>query len=144
MKRFYIYAIPKVNMEVALRKQLVGLPKKVKLLEDINRGDEIIFYQTGEGEFIARGVVSMRQFSQRRLIWPDEKEKREVLYPYRLRVKVKKLKYRVDIDRVLYGLSFIKNKEKYGGYLRSSLLRIPQRDYQKILLASNSSARSFG
>ncbi len=144
MKSFYIYAIPKTNIEIALKKQLVGLSKKSKLFSEISKGDEIVFYQTGEGEFIARGIFTKEHFPEGKLIWPEEKKTGEVIYPYRLKVKVKKFKNRVDIDRVLYGLGFIKNKEKYGGYLRTSLIRIPQKDYEKIISASKKPTKNFG
>lgn len=130
--RYYIYAIPSINTKSCLKSNLIAVRNNgKKTLEQAKPGDKFIFY-TGKPDFqfIGYGNIKSRCFPDyKTLIWPDEKEKGEVIYPYRSQVEFKKHNTKIKVRDLLNKLSFIKNKDKYGAYFLNVFFEISREDY---------------
>lgn len=124
MSNYWVVAIPEENWKVIRDKKKWGYKENLEDL--IRKEDVLIFYVTKSsskelgGNFVgAAKIVGDWKKEEKELLWPDEKEKGKVIYPYRVSIELTK-EGKASVDELVNKLSFIKNKEKWKVYFRNT------------------------
>jgi len=140
--KYYIYAIPPKNIDRCFSRNIIAVKNQGKMvLKKVQPGEKFILYAGApELEFFGTGVIKSKYyFDNKTLNYLDEEKKRRVIYPYKVNVEFSVHNGKVKMKDVLQRLHFIKNKRKYGLYLRKVFFEISRKDY---LLLSKEIRRS--
>ena len=79
------------NWVIGLEKKVWGVKEKAKpLWEKVELGDIVVFYATGKVGILGYGIV-LEKFVDHSPLWPEEVKQGKAIWPYRMRIKVKKL-----------------------------------------------------
>ncbi|CAN5504702.1 EVE domain-containing protein [soil metagenome] len=95
------------------------------------KGDYIVYYSS---KVIFEDKIAFQKFTALGIITDEEPyqpDTKSSFKPYRRNVKYLKTKD-AEIRPLLYKLSFIKNKDRWGFYLMSGFLEIPKNDFEII------------
>lgn len=141
MTGYWVVAVPEENWKVIRDKKKWGYKESLEDL--IKKEDVLIFYVTKSsskelgGNFVGVAkVVDDWKKEEKELLWPDEKEKGKVIYPYRVSIELTK-EGKASVDELVNKLSFIKNKEKWKVYFRNTPCNfrkpIPENDAKIII-----------
>ena len=140
MVNYWIVAIPEKNWYVIKDSKKWGYTDNLD--NTIKRNDILIFYITKSsseklgGNFVGAARVIGDWIEENEPLWPDEKTKNKVIYPYRVPIELIR-EGRVNIHDLLNKLSFIKIKEKWWFYFRNTPCNfrkpIPEKDAKLIL-----------
>ncbi len=79
------------NWEVALEKKVWGVSERAKgLWNKVQLGDIVVFYATRKTGILGYGVV-IDKYVDETPLWPEEKKAGKALWPYRIKIQIKKL-----------------------------------------------------
>jgi len=108
------------NWRVALEKGVWGVSEKARALwAKVQPGDIVAFYATGTG-VIGYGTVESK-FESGELLWPKEKEEGKVIWPYRIKIRVEKVRARPLILNSYLSKTKYENEDRGRRGLFSSL-----------------------
>lgn len=135
MSNYYMIITNQIDYEWDIDNQFscAGLPNRnEKSVRKMKPGDKIVYYVTKESKFMAVVEVTGEYYYSEEQIWDDPYD----LWPHR--IKTKPLCYIDDYENGVYikdiwdGLSFIKNKIKWGSQVQGSFRSISEQDYLHI------------
>lgn len=136
MSGYYMIVTSEIDYEwdIENKFQCAGFPmRNKKALQQMNKGDKIIYYVTKVSKFMAAVEVTGEMFYSEKLIWDDPYD----LWPNR--VPTKPLKYINSFEDGVYikdiwdDLEFIKNKIKWGSQVQGSFRKLSEHDFNVIL-----------
>jgi len=101
--------------------------------KNIKKGDRALIYSSGEGnrDFVASGILGSEYMNDGRPI-----------YGHAIFEEVTIFSNKVSLKSVLKNLDFVKNKDIYGSYFQSGIIRIGEKDYNTILKKAKALNRS--
>jgi predicted RNA-binding protein len=91
---------------------------------NIKKGDFFLLYSSGDGnrDFVASGMLGSEYINDG-----------SPLYGHVIFEDVTIFSKKVHLKSVLKNLDFIKNKDRYGSYLQSGIIRIGEKDFNEII-----------
>jgi len=124
------------NWEVIKRNNIWGVPKaRRKTLQKVEKGDKLVIYVRGvkngteqkPPRIVAAYEVSSEPFEDAGSMFLRE-------YPYRVKIRpIKIFEKPVEFRSLVPKLAFIKNKQNWNAYVRSSMRKIPEEDFETIV-----------
>jgi len=130
------------NWRVIREKNIWGVGEKFrKTIERVKPGDKFVFYvvQTQkEDQIIPSRIVGVFEavsepYRDGSRIFKSKSKGGETIYPYRVKLKpIKIFDEPIEFKKLIPKLSFIRNKDKWTGYVRLPMRKIPEEDYQLI------------
>jgi len=138
--RYWICVTTQANWEVVRKHNVWGVSDRFRgTIERVRPGDRLIFYvmQTKmDKEVIPSRIVGI--FEATSEVYKDSTPifkayKGTHSFPNRVRLKPIKIAEKpVFFKELVPKLSFIKNKQRWSGYLRRAMVEIPKEDYELI------------
>lgn len=139
---FWLCVTSEENWRVIRERNVWGVGEKFrKTIERVKPGDKFVFYvvQTKRGdEIIPSRIVGVFEavsepYRDGSRIFKSKSKGGETIYPYRVKFKpIKIFDEPIEFKKLIPKLSFIRNKDKWTGYVRLPMRKIPEEDYQFI------------
>ena len=139
---YWLCVTTEENWKVIKEKNVWGVSQKFKkTIQKVKPGDKLIFYliQTKKGDkIIPSRIVGIFEavseaYKESSRIFKSKSKSGEVIYPYRVKLRQIKIFYPpLDFKQLVPKLSFIKNKNRWTGYVRLPMREIPEKDFQLI------------
>jgi len=130
------------NWKVIRERNVWGVGEEFrKTIKRVKPGDKFVFYvvQTKKGDqIIPSRIVGVFEavsepYRDSSKIFKSKSKGGETIYPYRVKLKsIKIFDEPVEFKQLISKLSFIRNKDKWTGYVRLPMRKIPEEDYQLI------------
>lgn len=136
MANHYMIVTNEIDYEWDIDNQFAcaGFPNRnKKSVEQMKKGDKIVYYVTKISKFMAVVEVTGEYFFSQEPIWDDPYD----LWPHR--VHTKPIIYSEDFEDGIYikdiweDLDFITNKTRWGSQVQGSFRRISEHDFNVIL-----------
>jgi hypothetical protein len=124
--RYFIFNINDIEKELDDRLDAKKWPlyPKTKNVENMVKGDLVLFYQAGAGFHVFAGEAVVLGTTLRT-------KNRHVKFS-----SAEKWKNKVDIKKIYEELEIIKNPKYYGAYLAGGVLKLSKNDYDLIISKS--------
>ena len=131
---YWIFSVTPENWQIARQKKIWAV-RTENLAQKVSKGDFIVLYVSGTETFctIIETLEDWRPAAE--VVWIDEMEEHRIKYPYQTKVKIVQ-EGLANVKELVQKLSFIKNKQKWGVYVRGTPANmrrpISESDYQII------------
>jgi len=138
---FWLCVTTEDNWRVVRERLVWGVAERFKgAIQRVKPGDKLIFYvmQTKKGDKVVPsrvvGVFEVVSEPYRDSTKIFKAYGTESTFPYRVRIKpVKIFDEPLLFKELIPKLGFIRNKQRWSGYLRRAMFEIPEKDYKTIL-----------
>ena len=129
--KYWLCVTNKDNWKIIQKKKIWGVPKNKKgIMSRVKIGDDLIFYVKPKKIGGVLKAASESFESEKKIFRPITDES---IFTNRITLKeVLVPKNPINVRKLVPKLSFIKNKEKWGWYLRGTMRLIPKEDYEII------------
>ena len=140
---YWLCVTSEENWRVIREKKVWGVSEKFKkTIQRVKPGDKLVFYlvQTRKGdEIIPSRIVGVFEavseaYRDSSRIFKGKSTGGEITYPYRVKLKPIKIFHKpIEFKPLIPKLNFIKYKDKWTGYIRLPMRKIPEEDFQLIV-----------
>jgi predicted RNA-binding protein len=115
-----------------VRSQKVWAVRTKNIAEKVKTGDYVVLYVAGTESFYTIIQIVSEWIPAVHLVWADEMEENKIIYPFQAKVELIQEGV-AEIRNLLPRLSFVRNKQNWGVYVRGTPANmkrpIPESDY---------------